>query len=164
MLCTVQAVVYPKKMLDTKFVSRTSIVSDTWRVSTPLVFPQLADNVDDPNLYQNALQAHRAAPLAALAGNDQQLQVRCWQVVGAVCGKCCGVVRLGYAAAARLAVLARWLPMLSGLRRDRLHTLLTTCTVCRPCIPILRRVVLSAMADYAVRPPQGGTCRMLCLR
>jgi hypothetical protein len=72
-----QAIVYPKKMLDTKFVCRTSIAADTWRVSTPLVFPQLPDNVDDPSLYQNALQAHRAAPLAALAGNDQQLQVWC---------------------------------------------------------------------------------------
>jgi hypothetical protein len=63
-------------MLDTKFVCRTSTAADTWRVSTPLVFPQLPDNVDDPSLYQNALQAHRAAPLAVLAGDDQQLQVR----------------------------------------------------------------------------------------
>jgi hypothetical protein len=63
-------------MLELKFVARTSIAKDTWRVSSPLVFPQLPDNVEDPRLYQTGLQAHRAAPLASLAGSDAQLQVR----------------------------------------------------------------------------------------
>lgn len=70
-----QSVVYPRKMLELKFVCRTSIAKDTWRVSSPLVFPQLPDNVEDPQLYQTGLQAHRAAPLASLAGSDVQLQV-----------------------------------------------------------------------------------------
>ena len=71
-----QSVVYQRRLLDLKFVSRASIVKDTWRTSTPVVFPQLPDNVDDPGLYQTGLKAHSAAPLASLAGNDQQLQVR----------------------------------------------------------------------------------------
>lgn len=73
--CNKQSVVYPRKMLELKFVCRTSIARDTWRVSSPLVFPQLPDNVEDPQLYQTGLQAHRAAPLASLAGSDAQLQV-----------------------------------------------------------------------------------------
>jgi hypothetical protein len=71
-----QAVVYPKRMFDTRFVCRTSIARDTWRQSSPSVFPQLPDNIDDPSLYQQGLKAHSAAPLAVLAGSDQQLQVR----------------------------------------------------------------------------------------
>lgn len=75
-LLLVQAVVYSQRMLELKFVCRTSLGKDSWRVSTPLLFPQLPDNVDDPSLYKTGLKAHSAAPLAALAGDDRQLQVR----------------------------------------------------------------------------------------
>lgn len=52
---TQQAIVYPKSMLDVKFVARSSTAYMTWRVSTPSVFRQLPDNVDDPSLYQTGL-------------------------------------------------------------------------------------------------------------
>lgn len=76
LLCATQAVVYPDRLLDVKFVCRTSIARFTWRTSAPVVFRQLPDNVDDPTLYQTGLKVHSAAPLATLAGSGQQLQVR----------------------------------------------------------------------------------------
>lgn len=75
-----QSIVYPKRLFEIKFVCRTSLAKDTWRVSTPSVFPQLPDNVDDPSLYQTGLKAHSAAPLASLAADNSQLQVRGCQV------------------------------------------------------------------------------------